>query len=67
MDRGAWQSTVRRVIKSQIQLKHPSTHACRTETLGYSLPGGKVDKNPASAGHTGSVPALGMFHMPWSN
>ena len=56
-----------RVTKSQIQLKQLSTHARRTETLGQDFPGGTVDKNPASAGHTGSVPGLGMFHMPWSN
>ena len=32
------------------------------------FPGGTVDKNlPASAGDTGSIPALGKFHMPQSN
>ena len=32
------------------------------------FPGGPVVKNlPASAGHTGSIPGLGSFHMPRSN
>ena len=34
----------------------------------WDFPGGAVDKNlPASAGHTGSIPGLGRFHMPWGN
>ena len=28
MDRGAWQATVSRIPKSQIQLKRLNTHAC---------------------------------------
>ena len=32
------------------------------------FPGGAVIKNPpANAGDTGSSPALGRCHMPWSN
>ena len=56
-----------RVTKSQIQLQQLSTQAHRTETLEEGFPGGAVDKNPASAGLTGSVPGLGVLHMPCSN
>ena len=32
------------------------------------FPGGPVVKNlPANVGNTDSIPALGRFHMPWSN
>ena len=32
------------------------------------FPGGTVVKNPpANAGHTGSSPGPGRFHLPWSN
>ena len=32
------------------------------------FPGGTVDKNPpANAGHMGSIPLLGRFHMSRSN
>ena len=32
------------------------------------FPGGAVVKNlPANAGDTGSIPGLGISHMPWSN
>ena len=34
----------------------------------WDFPGGAVVKNPpANAGDTGSIPALGRSHMPWSN
>ena len=35
---------------------------------GEGFPGGTVVENlPANAGDTGSSPALGRSHMPWSN
>ena len=38
----------------------------KVSVLGF--PGGAVVKNlPANAGHTGSSPGLGRFHMPRSN
>ena len=32
------------------------------------FPGGPVVKNPpANGGDTGSIPGLGIFHIPWDN
>ena len=38
------------------------------KSLFRDFPGGAVVKNlPANAGDTGSIPGLGISHMPWSN
>ena len=38
----------------------------KTTNLGF--PGGAVVKDlPANAGDMGSIPSLGISHMPWSN
>ena len=44
----------------------------KTNSRGYrgtgDFSGGLVVKNPpANAGHMGSIPGQGRFHMPWSN
>ena len=34
----------------------------------WDFPGGTVIKNPpANAGHMGSIPGPGRYHMSWSN
>ena len=36
MDRGTWQATVHRVVKSQTQLKRLSTHICMQDDLTFT-------------------------------
>ena len=47
----------------------PQVHVWKTriKNMPEGFPGGSVVKNPpASAGHTGVIPAMGRSHMLWS-
>ena len=36
-------------------------------SLSWDFPSRRMDKNmPANMWHTGSIPGLGTFHIPWS-
>ena len=70
MDRGPWWATVRRVTKSQTQLKWLSTHSLCQALWGalcilLGFPGDSVVQNPLAnaedVGDVGSIPGSGRF------